>query len=82
MIVELSKAKKWSMSSREHDAGSARKSVAVREAFATARFADAMTIEDGGCSSMVLRRHCLDEDRALSTFLVKSIKLIILGVQM
>ena len=45
MTAELSREKKWSMSSREHDVGSARKSVADKEAFATARSADAMRTE-------------------------------------
>lgn len=42
VTVEPSRENSWSMSSREHDVGSARKSVADREAFATARSGDAM----------------------------------------
>lgn len=44
-MAEFSRKKKWSMSSREHDRGSARKSVAEKDAFATASSAeDAMMI--------------------------------------
>lgn len=44
MTVEPSREKIWSMSSREHAVGSARKSVADREAFATASSADVMAV--------------------------------------
>lgn len=43
--AEFSREKKWSISSREHEVGSARKSVADSEAFATASSAeDAMMV--------------------------------------
>jgi hypothetical protein len=44
-MAKFSREKKWSMSSREHDVGSARNSVADSEAFATASSAeDAMML--------------------------------------
>lgn len=52
----FSRAKKWSMSSREHDVGSARKSVAERDALATASSAEEaiVTLRGGVAEDAVL----------------------------